>query len=334
MPLSDHTTFSQAQVGSELSRPVFIKAIEEKPGKDGKIHLHFTLLDGESECQATLFSTTAAQMEQAGIHTGIVADITLRVSEFNGKSFNVNGITPYQGDELTIDDFIVTAPLNELAMFDEMIETLHSIGDDMGGTSTPVSELAVMILTDHKKEFLRSAAAKNIHHNFKGGLIYHSYRMFKAAEAIMPVYPELDKELLMTSAAIHDIGKLWEYSTDPYGTADVTGSGVLFGHLYMGAKLISNYMEKLTKTSPDAKPFNGEKARMLTHIILSHHGRLEWGAVATPAIPEAFVLHYLDNLDAKVNSCEKEYAKLAPGEASSKKPMGFDGKIYKPDYKV
>ena len=171
---------------------------------------------------------------------------------------------------------------------------------------------------------MTSSAAISIHHNLRGGLLYHSYRMVKAADALCGVYTNLDRELLLCGTALHDIGKVWEYKTSISGDAEFTASGVLFGHLYMGASLIKGF-------TADGN-YNKEKVQLLIHMILSHHGTQEWGAVSCPAIPEAFALHYIDNLDAKMYMCEEHYEELEPGEITEKKPFGLDNRIYKPNF--
>ena len=332
MPLGDFKTLAQAKVDEEFERPVFIKAIEETKKEGGNTHLRFTLLDGEGEYSAMMFSTTAAQAADKGLYAGSVANAAIKVARFNGRSYNITAMTPYTGTEYTISDFIVTPPIDVKVMYDEMIAGLNNAADDRGGKAKPLADLAVMILDKYKAEYIHSSAAVSMHHNFKGGLIYHSYRIFKSAEQICGVYPELDRELLLSAAAIHDIGKIWEYSTDVIGSSEVTGSGVLFGHIYMGAKLVSNFVDRYYAENKDSPRFVDEKVRLLTHMILSHHGSREWGAAAPPAIPEAFALHYLDNLDAKINSCEREYAKVQPGDITKKTPFGFEGKLYRPAY--
>ena len=332
MPLNDYMTFCKARVGDRFTRPVFIRDLTETKKDGGNTHVRFTLLDGESEVSAMLFSTTAEQLKNKGVAPHIVAFAVIKVTDYNGKSFNIDSIEPYRGDDLTINDFIITPPIDIGAMYDEMISSLKAVGDDMNGTVTPVSEIAVAILEKYKKEYTHSSAAVKVHHNFKGGLIYHSYRMFKAAEALSSVYTELDKELLMTAAAIHDIGKMWEYHTDQYGDSEYSTSGVLFGHMYMGAKLVSNIADEYEKAHEDEPHINGQKLKLLVHMILSHHGKHEWGAVVAPAIPEAFVLHYIDNIDVKLNVCAKEYKNMAPGTVTQTRPFTLDGNLYKPKY--
>ena len=112
--------------------------------------------------------------------------------------------------------------------------------------------------------------------------------------------------------------------TSESGDAALTSRGVLFGHLYMGASLIKGFTA--------GHDYNKEKVQMLIHMILSHHGTQEWGAVACPAIPEALALHYIDNLDAKMYMFEEQYENLAEGEISEKKVFGLDNRVYKPKY--
>ena len=333
MALNEYRTFCDAAVGDKFTRPVFIRDITETKKEGGNTHLRFTLLDGSSEVSAMLFSTTEEQMRNKGVSAHIIALATIRVSDFNGKSFNIESIAPYSGGDLRFEDFIVTPPIDISVMYEEMISALKAVGDDRGGTVHPLSDIAVTILERNKKEFTHSSAAVKVHHNFKGGLIYHSYRMFKAAEALCGVYTELDKELVMTAAAIHDIGKMWEYRTDPYGDAEYSNHGVLFGHMYMGAKLVSNVADEYEQTHKDEPQYEPEKLKLLIHMILSHHGKHEWGAVVAPAIPEAFVLHYIDNIDAKLNVCAKEYKNMEPGTVTQSRPFTLDGNIYRPKFK-
>ena len=161
-----------------------------------------------------------------------------------------------------------------------------------------------------------------MHHNMLGGLLYHSYRMVKSADALCGVYDILDRELMICGAALHDIGKLWEYNTSVTGEAEFTPSGILFGHIYLGASLIKRYTE--------GGNYDMEKVQRLVHMILSHHGTREFGAVVCPATAEAFALHYIDNIDAKLYMCEDFYAQLEEGTITDKKPFGLDNRIYRP----
>ncbi|MBR1750332.1 MAG: HD domain-containing protein [Ruminococcus sp.] len=325
MNKNDYTKFSAAEIGMEYTRPLLVVGIEEVKKDGKKPFMRFAFSDGFSQENIVMFDTDMDGISKLGIRKYSVADVTLKVSTYNNsKSFLVTAIRPCSDPTASADDFAKTAPLDRYKMYDEILDLVRSCADDLGGTVTPVSELTEKILNDNKDNFIRSTAAVGMHHNFLGGLVYHTYRMVKSADALSGVYTDLDRELLICGAALHDIGKIWEYNTHKMGDADYSSTGVLFGHLHMGAALI--------KRAAEDGNYSMEKVKLLTHMILSHHGRQEWGAVVPPATPEAFVLHFIDNIDARVNMCEKEYETLAPGEITDKKPFGLEGRIYKPKY--
>ena len=326
----DNTTYiklADAPINSTLTRPVLVTTIAENVARNGKTYLKITMKDGFTEQTANMFDANAAMLASNGITEGTIVDVELQISEYQGsKSFRVLSIQPTQDFSLAVCDFTKAPPISPDIMFSEICQMLESSAQDFSGKYSPLASLALDILNDNKSAFMTSSAAVSMHHNMCGGLIYHTYRMMKAADAISRIYTILDRELLLCGTALHDIGKVWEYSTAATGDAEVTVNGTLMGHLYMGASLIKNYpKERLT-------PFNKEKVQMLIHLILSHHGEQEFGAVVPPATPEAFVLHYIDNLDAKAYMCEDAYANLGAGCHTEKRPFGLNNRIYKPKY--
>ncbi|MBQ4464815.1 MAG: HD domain-containing protein [Oscillospiraceae bacterium] len=315
---------SEIQIGETIHRPVLVSNIAENVSKNGKPFLRVTLKDGYGEQVAMMFDASAQTLAANNVYKDTVADVTVSVSEYQGsRSYKIMEIAPASDTSLTIGDFTKLPPIDLDVMYDEICEILKSTADDCGGTHTPLADLALRILNDHKKAYMTSSAAVSMHHNLRGGLLYHSYRMVKAADALCTVYTNLDRELLLCGAALHDIGKIWEYKTSQSGEAEFTPSGILMGHLYMGASLIKGYTTD--------QNYHKEKVQLLIHLILSHHGTLEFGAVTCPAIPEALVLHHVDNIDAKMYMFEDHYETLEPGGLSEKKPFGLDNRIYKPN---
>ena len=320
--LTNYPKLTDAEIGSNLSRPLLLSAIEENTDRNGKAFVKVTLKDGFSDVTALMFATSAADLEARLIVPNTVVDADLAVSEYQGsKSYKVSNLAPAADTTLSVADFVKLPPVDLDTMYSEIISMLTSVA---GSDASPISDLAIRILTKYKDAYMTSSAAVSMHHNLRGGLLYHSYRMVKAADAICNVYTALDRELLMCGAAIHDIAKIWEYDTSESGDATFTSRGVLFGHLYMGASLIKSFTA--------GHDYNKEKVQMLIHMILSHHGTQEWGAVACPAIPEAMALHYIDNLDAKMYMFEEQYESLMEGEISDKKVFGLDNRVYKPKY--
>lgn len=318
--------FNDAVIGETFKRPVLLSSISENTARNGKPFLKLGLKDGDSEITATMFDISASALQANGITKNSVVDVELNVNEFQGsKSFIANTIRPSTDLSLTINDFTKLPPIDLDLMYSEICELIATSADSLDGSVTPLSDLALKILEDNKEHYMSSSAAISIHHNLKGGLLYHSYRMVKAADALCGVYDILDRELLICGAALHDIGKIWEFTTSAAGSAETAKPGVLFGHLYMGAALIKDYTK--------GKNYSTEKVQMLIHLILSHHGTQEFGAVACPATPEAFALHNIDELDARIYMCEDHFEKLAPGEFTEKKPFGIDNRLYKASYR-
>lgn len=321
----NYTGFADTAIGSVISRPALCSVIAENISKTGKPFVKVSLKDGVTEITAMMFDMTAAALAEQGVVAESVVDVKVSVGEYQGaKNYKLTEIKPCTDPEITVSDFVKLPPVDLGLMYDGICDAIRRCSGGHGGKFDPLADIALRILDDNKKDYMTSSAAVSMHHNLRGGLLYHSYRMVKAAEALCGVYTVLDKELMVCGAALHDIGKIWEYSTTEAGDAAFTAQGVLFGHLYIGASYIRTI----------SRDFNcdPERVRMLIHMILSHHGTQEWGAVACPATAEAFALHYIDNIDAKIYVCEDAYELLKAGELTEKKPFGLDNRIYRPDY--
>ena len=143
------------------------------------------------------------------------------------------------------------------------------------------------------KRFCQSSAAKSVHHGFVGGLLEHTLSVVKLCDYYCSTYPVLNRDLLLTAAMCHDIGKTKELSLFPEN--DYTDEGQLLGHIVMGAEMIG---EKAAKVSGFPKGLKGE----LKHCILAHHGEYEFGSPKKPALVEAMALNLADNTDAKMQT--------------------------------
>jgi 3'-5' exoribonuclease len=151
-------------------------------------------------------------------------------------------------------------------------------------------------------DFCKVPAGIRNHHAYLGGLLEHVVQLLDVADKVLPLYPELDRDLLLTGIFLHDVGKVRELS---YGRVfSYTDEGQLIGHLIIGVEMLN---EKAIKV-PDltGEPFPVELLLRLKHMILSHHGTYEFGSPKLPMTPEAIALHYLDNLDAKLHSFTRD----------------------------
>ena len=146
--------------------------------------------------------------------------------------------------------------------------------------------------TDMARRFRQAPGGKRMHHDYIGGLLEHTVSVAEVCRFLSTHYEGVDGDLLVAGALLHDIGKVEELSYE--GTFDYTDEGRLLGHIYMGAEWVSRECEK-TGTPP-------VKAMLLKHIILSHHGELEYGSPKRPKTLEAVLLHFVENMDAKANA--------------------------------
>lgn len=155
---------------------------------------------------------------------------------------------------------------------------------------------------DFVRDFCKAPAGIRNHHAYIGGLLEHVVTLLDAATRLVPLYPELDRDLLLAGVFLHDIGKVRELSFDKAFV--YTDEGQLVGHIVIGIEMFN---EKAAKV-PDltGEPFPPELLLRLKHMILSHHGTYEFGSPRLPMTPEAVALHYLDNLDAKVHSFTRD----------------------------
>ena len=147
--------------------------------------------------------------------------------------------------------------------------------------------------TESAEAFKKHSAAKSVHHGFIGGLLEHTLSVAKMCDFFAKQYPILNRDLLMTSAICHDIGKVYELSDFPMN--DYTDAGQLLGHIVMGSEMLGKIMDSI----PD---FPTKLKNELKHCILAHHGELEYGSPKKPALIEAMALNLADNADAKIET--------------------------------
>lgn len=316
--------FSEAEVGGTYNMTLLLTSIVEGMAKNGNPFVTLRFMDGTSTAEAKMFNTAKEELVSVGMTEVPVVDVTIEVSDYAGKSYNVRDIASTSNPDVSINDFIVHAPIDEETMFKEIIDILQNSHTDNGTNYIPLFYLAIRILEKYKDAFIKSSAVLVVHHNYKGGLIYHTYRMAKSADVLTYIYTGLNKELVICGAVLHDIGKIMEYRTSQLGEAEMADLGVLFGHPFCGALVV--------KCMSSRENYNSEEVRLIIHILLSHHGKGEYGAVVAPAIPEAFAVHHIDNMDAKIAQCEAFYSEMDSGTITDRRPFALDNRLYKPKY--
>lgn len=302
---------------------VVVSGINQTNTANNKPMLKITISDGDETITALKFDSTRADLAAGGIEEGSTAVVSLEITDYKGnKSYRIVSITPVKLPDDELKQLITLPPEDPDKMVKDIIMMIKQSSGrdyDISDTSVPdddftVTALTVRILTQYLKAFTRSSAAKAMHHNIYGGLAYHTYRMIKTAYAVCEVYSLLNRELLVCGTALHDIGKIIEMKTSDTGIAAYTDMGNLFGHPLLGIELIDH--EYWRQKEINGNSYNSEEIAMLKHMLASHHGQPEWGAIRVPSTPEAMILHELDMIDSRMYMYEDIFKDMKPGSSS------------------
>jgi 3'-5' exoribonuclease len=199
----------------------------------------------------------------------------------------------------------------QAADWEFIVESISTIADPRLRT------LSETFLKDWGDRFRRAAAARKYHHARRGGLVEHTAQMMRVAKGIAPLYPQLNLDLLIAGILFHDSGKLWENQFPESGfVMDYDELGELVGHISIGLEIVNSLWRKLSVENADVlktySPASEDVRRHLLHLIGSHHGEKELGSPVEPRTPEAMALHYIDNLDSKLEMFAAGYATAQP----------------------
>ena len=204
----------------------------------------------------------------------------------------VNNISIVDAGKVGIEDFLARTDKDTDKMFDEIKKTVGRIKNHQ------LKALVEEFLADAElmENFYTAPGGTALHHNYLGGLLEHTHNMLRVAVAILPLYPKVQADLVLAGIFLHDMGKTEELSYDM--AFSYTDSGQLIGHIVKTVLMVNQKADALR-----AKGTQIEQTVIdaLVHIILSHHGAFEFGSPKLPATPEAFMVYYIDDLDAKVN---------------------------------
>ena len=305
---------------SELSGGSFelfllIKDIQSKTARNGSNYLVFSLTDGNDVISANMWDATEASVQ---VKAKEIAYVSLEGKLYNSKmSYTVESIRPsYPSEGVLLTDFIPTSQIPPETLYDFCMTKIDKMAD------TELAALVRDIYTEKRDRLLWQSAARSVHHSKVGELLWHTARMAKMAGAAADTYSFLNRDMLLAGVLLHDIGKLDELCTDEMGITEYTKDGFLFGHALLGFELVKKHAEKLDTSE--------EKVRCLTHIIASHHGMREYGAIAMPATAEAYAVHCIDLIDARMYIFEETLGKIDAASFSDPIYTLDSTRIYRP----
>lgn len=311
-PEAYRQTVSDIRPNLKFAGRLLVRAAQVQTAKNGKPFLVVSFVDKTGGVQGKVWDWTGEAPA-----AGTVLAVEGRGDEYNGHlQLRVDRLSPADGDPA---DFVPAAPETPETMLAEVSATADALRDD--SLRAIVRQLLDWSL---RANLLSAPAAKSMHHATRGGLLHHTVTMLRAAKALCEVYRFLDKDLLFAGVIAHDLAKLDEMAVDSLGlVSDYTRDGRLVGHIVRGVVNV----EKAAACTGAAR----ERATLLQHLVLSHHGDAEFGSPVPPKCPEALVLSAIDRLDAKLFQMHDALRSVEPGAFSAPVWALDRVEIYKPE---
>lgn len=295
-----------------------LKSLSTKTTKAGKNYFDIVLCDRYAELPCKMWDVPSYLLEEP-LPAGDVVYANFQVEEYEG---NFQGRISFLRPVLLTDSYdkselVPTSPIEPEKIYNYIMKTVSEFKNE------ELRSIVEFVYKENKELLLYMPAAKSVHHDFVGGLLFHTFGMLRTATALSQIYPSVNKELLCTGVLLHDIYKTREFTTSPIGlVTEYSPCGNLLGHISMGATYISKVCDKLN--------ISEELSMILQHMILSHHGEPEMGSAISPRVLEAKLLNLCDTIDAQVEIFGKALKDVEPGNFSQKVFALKNTTVYKP----
>jgi len=291
---------------------------QQRTTRAAKPYLSLILGDNSGQIEAKVWELADPRIAQ-DFNRGDAVKIRGCASIFDGKlQLKVDQLKALNPQDYDRADLLPATTYN----IDELWAQLESILASF--TEPDLKRLVTAVLADGeiREAFREAPAAKQLHHAFLGGLLEHVVSVLTLAVKVVPHYPILMRDLVLTGVILHDIGKIHELA---WATGfEYTLEGTLLGHINIGVSMVEKTIDSLPNFPPRLKT-------LVLHTILSHHGKLEFGSPKLPMIPEALMLNFLDDMDAKMQTLKSEFEKAA---RAGKGPGEFTDKIWALDQRT
>ncbi len=287
----------QLAAGESVDEVYLVTGCQLRANRQGNLYLHVELRDRTGVLSARLWNASEDLGDRFG--PGTYVHVRGKIQLFHGTvQLILSQINEAPGHEIDPGEYLPPSPV-EIAQLSERLRTLLlSLSDPYLRT------LAECYLSDEEflDRFVSAPAGVREHHAYHGGLLHHVVTMLEIADRIAPLYPNLNRDLLLIGVLLHDVGKIDELSYQfTFGYTDV---GQLVGHLVQGVELLQDKIRQAESLLDE--PFPDELLVRIKHMIVSHHGSLEYGSPKVPMTPEAVALHFVDSLDSKLTTVLEE----------------------------
>ncbi len=290
-----------------------IKSAVKATSSTGAFYLSIVLQDMSGTLDAKMWQITEGDIELA--KPGTLVRIEGIMLNYKGHpQLKINSLDLVYDDTIDISKYVPVAPIKIEDLKVTLADYINMIED------SDLKTLVEKVINTNYEKYTTYPAAVSIHHAYYGGILYHSLSICKMALDMCDHYPFLSKDYMIAGSLLHDIGKIYELSGTRATT--YTTEGNLLGHIALGAMIVYHEGKKLHTDS--------EKLEVLVHMILSHHGEQEFGSPKTPLTREAYTLHVLDDLDAKLDCINNYYKGVEEGQLTSRIPWMDNNMFYKP----
>ena len=281
---------------------LLVKNVLKGVTQKGAPYLSLVLQDDTGTIDGKLWD--ASPQDIASAVPGHVEQLTFEVLDYNNAlQLRINSIRDLDQNDVDLSEFVMASPVEIGELKQRIAGYIRSLQNET------LKKLVTRMYEKAGKTFFDYPAASRIHHNYLGGLAEHTLGMADLAEHIASQYPILDRDLLIAGVLVHDMGKIAELGG--LVTNEYTLEGKLTGHISIGHGWLVETADELG--------LSGEpETLLLRHMILSHHGKHEFGSPVLPAIPEAEALFLIDNMDARMNSLKQAFSQVKPGNWTPK----------------
>ncbi len=280
---------SDIQGGDHVRGVFLVREKQLRKARTGKDYLALVLMDRSGEIGGRVWERAAELSALFDVNDYVAVEANAEVFR-EEVQLNIREMVPVEQEGVDPGDFMPVSPYDREGLWNEFVQMARRV------KTPPLALLMEAVCKDGGlSQAIRTApAAKRLHHAYIGGLLEHSVSVGRLAAAVCRLYPGLDEELLTAGALLHDLGKTEEldYSTPNFGYTD---RGRLLGHIGIGIEMLDRIWSSL------GLPAGNERFLQLKHMVLSHHGQREMGSPVLPMTEEAVVLHFIDDMDAKLN---------------------------------
>ncbi len=307
--------FTQCEKPGVVEGFGLVKSCDKKSAKNGTFYLDIVLSDKDGEMYAKMWDYKEDAVALPVANTLVKVRGVLQQYNGNDQLIIQRIRETNMNDNVNITDFVRSADCDGEVMLSAIVKLVSEFVDG------ELKSVVLGMLEENKERLLSFPAAEKLHHAMRGGLLYHTLSIVRLAQSVCAIYPCVDRELLLSGAILHDIAKLREYTVNDAGIVDGhTLEGMLLGHLVMGAEDVGRKCDELG--------IDSEKKYLLQHMLISHHGKLEFGAAVRPSFIEAEVLSQLDLFDANIYEMADAVKDINKGEFTNRLWMLDNRRFY------